>query len=169
MFIHFAKRVYESFFVNCYSSSSDVKLLIALILYYWLINGFLIAREVFADSFKEKHSKILTTILALLQLYCEFGNYSCHMILKRTKEENKGFRGIPRGNMFEYVSAANYFWELATWLTFAITVQTLCSFLFFFIAVGLLTKMAKPKHEGYIKYFGDKYPKSRKIIFPFIL
>ena len=51
--------------------------------------------------------------------------------LRKSKEANKesGYK-IPRGGLFEYVSAANYFGECLEWTGFAIAVWSLSSFAF---------------------------------------
>ncbi len=54
----------------------------------------------------------------------EFGNFHAHVILKNLRPAGTKARGIPRGQLFELVSCANYTWELLAWLAFSIFTQT---------------------------------------------
>lgn len=166
---HFAKRTYESNYVNTYTGEFDITVCFGLVFYYWILYAVIVSYNIFHPDYTNSHSDITVIILAACYLFSEYMNYSCHMILKDLKLKNKGFRGIPEGNMFEYVSCAHYFWELITWIVFFILVGTVSSFLFVIYSLLSMFFMAKSKHEGYLKYFGDKYPKHRKIMIPFLL
>lgn len=76
---------------------------------------------------------------------------------------------IPYGGGFEYVSAPHYFGELVEWVGFAIASNnSLAGWAFFFYSFSNLVPRAIMHHQWYQDYFGDKYPKNRKAVVPFI-
>jgi very-long-chain enoyl-CoA reductase len=52
---------------------------------------------------------------------------------------------------------------------FSILTKNYTAFIFTLFSVVQMTQWALEKHRRYRKEFGDKYPKNRKAIFPFIL
>ncbi|XP_004698460.1 3-oxo-5-alpha-steroid 4-dehydrogenase 1 [Echinops telfairi] len=71
------------------------------------------------------------------------------------------------GGLFEYVTAANYFGEIVEWLGFALAGWSIQSSAFALFTFCNLFRRAEHHHRWYLKKFKD-YPKSRKIIFPYI-
>lgn len=188
MIIHFLKRTYESNFVNIYTGKLDFFFLLSLCFYYWILFAGIVSYYVFSNKYLENNVSIndsnektnlyfhyvdtraLTDVLfALCFLYCEKQNYNCHMILRNLKIKNKGFRGIPEGNMFDYVSSAHYFWELMTWVVFFMIVGHWSAMLLVFYSFTSMFAMAYKKHNSYLSYFKEKYPKDRKIMIPYLL
>ena len=171
--LHYSKRTYETNFVNFYEGSFNIKALFGIVFYYWILFAFIVSMNLFNDEYSKDEanrnkSALVTLVLAACMLFSEFNNYACHNILKNLKKQNNGKRGIPRGNMFEYVSCAHYFWELCTWMCFYLIVGTISSLLFVIYSFASMFTIAYEKHKGYLSYFGDKYPK-RKIMIPFLL
>lgn len=166
---HFTKRTYETNYVNIYSGYLKiVEDFIPFVLYYWILFGFLVSYNIFHPEYTNNSSVFEVILFSSLFLFSEYNNYSCHMILKQLKEKNKGFRGIPKGNLFEYTSCAHYSWELFTWFVFFLLVRTLSSFLFVIYSFISMYLLGKIKHDNYLKTFGKEYP-NRKVIIPFIL
>ena len=91
------------------------------------------------------------------------------MILRNLKLSNAGNRGIPQGNMFDYVANSHYFWELLSWVFFFLFVRNLTSGLFVLFSFFSMAFLAVEKHRNMRNYFGDKYPKNLKAFIPFIL
>ncbi|CDU25447.1 steroid 5alpha-reductase [Sporisorium scitamineum] len=94
---------------------------------------------------------------------------------------------IPRGGLFEYISFPNYVCEWFEWFSFAFaalyslpifthlsakdafaTALSTPPFLFPFVLVCVMAPRAANGHTWYKKTFGDKFPRSRKAILPFI-
>ncbi|KAJ1023198.1 hypothetical protein NDA16_003351 [Ustilago loliicola] len=94
---------------------------------------------------------------------------------------------IPRGGLFEYISFPNYLCEWFEWFSFAFaalyslpifahlsakdaiaTALSTPPFLFPFVLVCLMAPRATNGHAWYKKTFGDRFPRSRKAIIPFL-
>ncbi|GAK67851.1 3-oxo-5-alpha-steroid 4-dehydrogenase [Moesziomyces antarcticus] len=94
---------------------------------------------------------------------------------------------IPRGGLFEYISFPNYLCEWFEWFAFAwaalyslpifahltakdvvATALSTPPFLFPFVLVCLMAPRATNGHKWYKKTFGDKFPRTRKAIVPFV-
>jgi very-long-chain enoyl-CoA reductase len=78
-------------------------------------------------------------------------------------------RGIPYGWGFGLVSCANYFWEALGWIAFSLLTRSWTAYLFTAFSIYQMAEWALKKHRNYRKEFGDKYPRGRKAMFPFIL
>jgi very-long-chain enoyl-CoA reductase len=83
-------------------------------------------------------------------------------------------RRIPRGFLFELVSCPNYTFEILAWLAFSLMTGSLPSLLFCLAGAAQMYQWAKQKHVRYIKDFDgvegrDLYPRSRKVLFPYLL
>lgn len=102
-------------------------------------------------------------------------NLNCHLILKNLRNKSdtvvsaRKVRGIPQGGGFQFVSCANYFWEVASWVFFSIFTRCYTSYFFLGCSFYQMTVWALEKHRRYRKELGDDYPKERKAIIPFIL
>lgn len=165
--IHFLKRLIESNTVNEYKQNGNVDCLtfIGMMIYYPFLSGAVMHYYIFTEV---REFNILSVMCTAGLVISEYGNYTCHQILMNTKKINKGNRGIPRGNLYEYVSCGHYTWEILTWLFFFGITRSLVSFLFLVFSVISMSFLAYGKHANYIKFFGDDYPKNRKRIIPFI-
>lgn len=76
---------------------------------------------------------------------------------------------IPRGGMFEYVSAANYFGEILEWSGFAMACWSLPALAFALYTASNIGPRGYNHHQWYKEHFGKTYPPKRKAIIPFIL
>ncbi|MEE6465353.1 hypothetical protein FKM82_006532 [Ascaphus truei] len=92
--------------------------------------------------------------------------YSDHILRHLRKPGETGYK-IPRGGLFEYVSGANFFGEILQWSGFAIAGWSLPGAAFAIFTALVLTSRAQQHHQWYLEKFED-YPKSRKIILPFL-
>lgn len=105
----------------------------------------------------------------------ELGNFSIHLLLRNLRPAGSKERKIPfptanpLTNLFHLVSCPNYTYEIGSWLGFSLMTQTLSAVLFTFAGAVQMTIWAKQKHRAYKKEFGDKYPKQRKSIIPFLI
>ncbi|KAJ3128786.1 Steroid 5-alpha-reductase det2 [Nowakowskiella sp. JEL0407] len=76
---------------------------------------------------------------------------------------------IPTGYLYEYVSCAPYFAECVEWLGWAIASQRPSAFTFSIFVFANLVPRAISSHKWYLQKFGEKYPKNRKAVIPFLL
>ncbi len=75
---------------------------------------------------------------------------------------------IPRGGMFEYVTAANYFGELTEWIGWAITTLSWSGLVFAVWTFANLGPRANRHHNWYLQQFGAEYPSGRMRMIPFV-
>jgi 3-oxo-5-alpha-steroid 4-dehydrogenase 1 len=76
---------------------------------------------------------------------------------------------IPRGGLFEYISAANYFGEIVEWWGLALFTRGFPQIIFGITTIGLIGIRGWQHHQFYKKTFGRAYPPQRKAIIPFLL
>jgi 3-oxo-5-alpha-steroid 4-dehydrogenase 1 len=88
------------------------------------------------------------------------------MLIKLRKHGNTGYQ-IPKGFLFEYISAPNLLGEIIEWSGFAIMAWNLPALSFAVWTFANLVPRAKDHHNWYKKYFPD-YPARRKAVFPFL-
>lgn len=74
---------------------------------------------------------------------------------------------IPRGGLFNYLSAPNLFGEILEWTGFAILAWSLPAASFAIWTFANLVPRAVAHHQFYLNKFSD-YPKERKAVFPFV-
>lgn len=76
---------------------------------------------------------------------------------------------IPRAGWFQQVSCANYWGEICEWFGYAIMCNSTVSFAFALFTLMFLGCRGVQTHTWYKGRFGDKYPKNRHAIIPYIL
>ena len=168
---HFIKRVLESMFIHVFSRQTmPLKNLAINCTYYWIIFGVSVGYSIFNKGYEEP------TFLPLLRYFfffificAELKNLRCHVILRDLRSNDPENRGIPFGEGFEFVSCANYFWEIMAWISFSIFVNHWSAYIFTICGFYILRIWALKKHKEYLKSFGDKYPKNRKAFIPFLI
>lgn len=170
--LHYLKRVLESMFLHEFSRyTMPLKNLLINCTYYWGVYGLVCGYFLFLSDSTNSNSHFLGDfkyVLVLLFLLSEYKNYVCHKILKDLKSENNGQRGIPKGDAFEFVSCANYFYESCSWMFFSLFANHLSCYVFWIFGTFIMASWANDRHRSYLKTFGEKYPKNRKRIIPFI-
>ncbi|XP_072880473.1 3-oxo-5-alpha-steroid 4-dehydrogenase 1 [Hemitrygon akajei] len=92
--------------------------------------------------------------------------HSDHILRNLRKPGETGYK-IPRGGLFEYVTAANFFGETVEWIGFAIACWSLPSAAFALFTFFMLLARGRHHHRWYLEKFED-YPKTRKILIPSI-
>jgi 3-oxo-5-alpha-steroid 4-dehydrogenase 1 len=75
---------------------------------------------------------------------------------------------IPRGGLFEAVSAPNLFGEIVQWSGFALMTWNLAGLSFAVWTASNLIPRAISHHKWYRAHFAD-YPQGRKAVIPFVL
>jgi len=97
-----------------------------------------------------------------------FGNIHSDSILRNLRKPGESGYKIPRGGVFEYVSAANYFCEALEWTGFAIASWNFPAAAFATYTLANLLPRGLSHHQWYKNKFDD-YPKNRKAFIPFLL
>ncbi|XP_004380331.1 3-oxo-5-alpha-steroid 4-dehydrogenase 1 [Trichechus manatus latirostris] len=92
--------------------------------------------------------------------------HSDHILRTLRKPGETGYK-IPRGGLFEYVTAANFFGEIVEWCGYALASWSAQAGTFAFFTLCVLATRAEEHHRWYLEKFED-YPKSRKMLFPFL-
>ncbi|XP_067148516.1 3-oxo-5-alpha-steroid 4-dehydrogenase 1 isoform X2 [Apteryx mantelli] len=115
-----------------------------------------------------KPTPFFTFVLALL--FCVYNGYLQGRSLSNYAKYPSTWLKEPffiAGGMFEYVTGANFFGEILEWFGFALACCTIQSLAFALCTLFILGSRAKQHHQWYLEKFED-YPKSRKILIPFV-
>jgi len=104
-------------------------------------------------------------------IYCvgAFINLQSHHILRSLRKPGESGYKIPKGGMFEYVSAANYFGEVVEWGGYALASWSLPALAFFLHSVCFLGSRSIHHHKFYQDKFKGEYPRRRKAFIPYLL
>eukprot|EP01065_Artemidia_motanka_P042628 TRINITY_DN5758_c0_g1_i1.p4 TRINITY_DN5758_c0_g1~~TRINITY_DN5758_c0_g1_i1.p4 ORF type:complete len:110 (+),score=36.34 TRINITY_DN5758_c0_g1_i1:539-868(+) len=76
---------------------------------------------------------------------------------------------VPQGALFNFVAQPNYLGEIIEWGGFAIMTQSLAAAAFVLWSCANLVPTALNVDRWYRREFGEKYPRQRRAIVPFIL
>ncbi len=93
--------------------------------------------------------------------------HSDHIIRTLRQPGDTAFH-IPRGGLFESVTAANYFGELTEWVGWAIMTWSWAGLVFAVWTFANLAPRAHRHHHWYREQFGAAYPAHRKRLIPFV-
>ena len=76
---------------------------------------------------------------------------SCHILLANLRPPGQTAYVIPRGYAFDYITCANYTFEILGWVMFAFATRTLTAFLFIAAGAYQMAVWAKAKHARMLK------------------
>ena len=118
-------------------------------------------------------NKVLFWIGALMWLFGFIGNiHSDEVVLALRKNKECGEKRYyipPAKGMHKYVASPNYACEIFEWLGLCVAsgfrTGPVCFWLW---TVANLAPRARTNYKWYVQTFGDKYPKDRKVLIPFI-
>ena len=96
-----------------------------------------------------------------------FLNQQSDHILRSLRAPGETAHRIPRGGLFEWVTAANYCGEFVEWTGWALACQTTAALSFAVYTFANLGPRAVSYHRWYLDKFED-YPKDRKAMIPLI-
>ncbi len=173
---HFTKRLYENHYVHIHRVEfKPIKDLIINCSYYQIFT-FLIARNLLnGDTCIREIGVIKGVICALAWICFEYGNFSAHLALRRTKLQNGmekaipfPFSDLPLSKAFDWISCPNYTFEALSWFAFAVFADIWAAYAFAAAGFAIMASWAIEKHAHYNKHFRD-YPTHRKAILPYIL
>lgn len=169
---HYAKRLYETFFVHQFSHATmPLFNLIKNCMYYWCFAGYV---GYFVNHPLYTNPPVMQTCLALgFSLVCQLANYKCHVILSHLRPPGSKEYVIPKGFLFNYITCPNYTAEILGWVGFTIATQTLAAGLFTLVGAAQMAQWAIGKHARLRKIFNGKdgmpkYPR-RWIMLPPVL
>ena len=89
------------------------------------------------------------------------------VLLNLRKPGDPGYY-IPTGGLFTWVSAANFFGEIVEWAGWAIASGSLPGAAFAVFTLCNIGPRGAQHHAWLQQKFGDKYPRQRKAVIPFI-
>jgi 3-oxo-5-alpha-steroid 4-dehydrogenase 1 len=96
-------------------------------------------------------------------------NLHADAVLRALRRPGETGYSIPVGGAFDYVSGANFAGEIVEWAGFALAANSLPAFAFFVFTAANIGPRALQHHQWYLQKFGDKYPKDRRALVPFLL
>lgn len=106
--------------------------------------------------------------VALWMLGFGINIHSDYTLSHLRKPGETGYK-IPFGGAFNYVSGANFFGEIVEWTGFAIASGAPVAWAFAIFTACNIGPRAIEHHRWYLRTFGEKYPKRRKALIPFVL
>lgn len=170
--IHYLKRELETLFVHRFSHATmPYTNLFKNCAYYW---GFAAWVAFFVNHplYTPPEEDLFYTGMCLFYLM-EMGNLSSHITLRSLRPRGTRVRRIPHGGLFEFVTCPNYTYEIMSWVGFNLMTKTVAGMLFMAAGAFQMLIWAQNKHRNYKKEFDGKdgkalYPKTRKILIPFI-
>jgi len=89
-------------------------------------------------------------------------------VLRRLRGPGETGYRIPRGGLYELVSAPNYLGEIVEWLGWALATWSFAGLSFALFTIANLLPRALSHHAWYRRTFAD-YPRKRRAIIPLIL
>jgi very-long-chain enoyl-CoA reductase len=102
----------------------------------------------------------------------ELGNHRCHRLLATLRRPGENARPIPHGFLFEWVSCPHYFFEITTWVGFALLAPSLPTLSFLALGAIILGVWGWQRHRDYRRRFaggdGPPYPPRRRAVVPFV-
>jgi len=165
---HYTKRILESIFVHEFGTlTMPVFNLFKNCAYYW---GFAAAVG-FNVNIPNENELASWHLVIGFPWFCIFMilNLICHLKLKYLRPKGSNAFVIPHGFLFEYITCPNYFCEIMTWVGFNIlTGFTIAGVAFNIVGTLQMLQWATERKKKFVKLFGDKWPKERYILFPFI-
>ncbi|KAJ3225147.1 3-oxo-5a-steroid 4- dehydrogenase [Chytriomyces hyalinus] len=171
---HFLKREFETLFIHKFSNDTmPLRNLPKNCAHYWVLGGLFLAAPIYRPGFVGFlgggiPESMLNGLLGFF-FYAQFSNLITHKILSDLRPPGSRVRKIPFGYGFNYVSCPNYFFEILGWVAITALNGSLVTLLFAVVGAVQMYVWAVKKHKRYLKEFGDKYPRNRKILVPFLL
>lgn len=88
-------------------------------------------------------------------------------VLRNLRKPGETGYKIPRGGLYERISAPNYFGEILEWVGWAVATWSLAGLSFAVFTLTNLAPRARTNHRWYQETFPD-YPKQRRALIPFV-
>ncbi|TPX71702.1 hypothetical protein SpCBS45565_g00902 [Spizellomyces sp. 'palustris'] len=182
--LHYFNRVFVYTYRAPHMSPTRIEIVLAAILFN-LVNGTwngAVARKYAGEAIREydKRASLCCGIaLFLWGMYVNIISDNELMRLRRQKAphqqgsvtlSNGRKYFIPEEYMHRFVSCANYFGEIVEWTGYALLMDGETAALGFWVwTLANLIPRAVQTNKWYRRTFGEKYPKNRKAVIPFVL
>lgn len=169
---HFAKRILETFFVHEFSHGTmPIANLFRNCGYYW---SFAAAISYFINHPKYTSPPLLRVQLGFaLACVCQLLNAYAHVVLSKLRADGSRGYKIPFSLLagFDYVTCANYMWEISGWFWFNVATQSLMGGVFMLCGAFQMAIWANAKHARLRKIFDGKegrakYPRRWRMLPP---
>ncbi|KAI5448938.1 3-oxo-5a-steroid 4- dehydrogenase [Naganishia albida] len=174
--LHYLKRELETIFVHKFSHATmPFRNIFKNCGHYWLLCGVSTAVTLYRPAYSA--SALRGTVFddfnwigmwTAAWVWAECSNLLTHLNLRNIRTPPGQPRKFPKGYGFDYVTCANYLFESCAWVAISIMTCDPAMILFTAVSAGQMAEWAAKKHRVYKKEHGDKYPKNRKRMIPFI-
>eukprot|EP00128_Syssomonas_multiformis_P014918 Colp12_sorted_trinity150504_noHs@19459 len=180
MLAQVARRAYECLYVSVYSDAKmhifhyllGVSFYVMTALSAVVDSPFLCITDVMHYHNYWRPHPVLSSVAACIFAYSSYKQNKAAKILAGLRERRGSEKSysIPKGDLFDYVSSPHFLAEMFIYLSLVIVTRggSLCVWLLFAFVVANQTVAALSTHEWYQSRFGDKYPKTRKALVPFL-
>ena len=171
--LHYAKRILETFLVHEFSHGTmPVANLFRNCGYYWTFAAFIsyfINHPLYTSPPRERVVGAFSAALV-----CQALNLYSHVVLSRLRSDGSKAYKIPRSFLagFNFVTCANYMWEILGWACFNVATQSLFGIVFMLCGAAQMSAWAAAKHARLRKTFDgkegrEKYPRRWRLLPPF--
>ena len=170
---HYAKRILETFLVHEFSHGTmPIANLFRNCGYYWSFAAF-IAYFVNHPLYTSPPEGRVRAAFAVA-CACQALNAYSHVVLSKLRADgSKGYK-IPYSLLagFNFVTCANYMWEILGWAAFNVATQTLAGVVFNICGAAQMAQWAAAKHARLRREFDGKngkakYPRRWRMLPPF--
>lgn len=166
--IHYIHRAFIYTFFRQKSCNDTNLSVVAMAFCFTAINGYLTAKFALFENLQENTSAISLLVGVALFAFGFTLNYNAdEILLNLRKPGDKGYY-IPFGWPYKYVSCPNYLGEIIEWTGLFLAFRTLAGAAFVVNTCSNLVPRAVSTHKWYLNKFGDKYPRERTAIVPFL-
>ncbi|KAJ6589101.1 3-oxo-5-alpha-steroid 4-dehydrogenase-domain-containing protein [Mycena capillaripes] len=177
--MHFLKREFETFFVHRFSHATmPFRNIFKNSAHYWILSGVFLAYDIYRPGFSAPavagtwRDGPLLKVGWAIWAYAELSNFAVHLHLRGLRPAGTTTRAVPMGYGFSApfrLAFPNYFFEFVAWAAVSAMSGSVAAAFFTGVSTLQMALWAMKKHATYKKEFGDKYPRSRKAMFPGIL
>ncbi|KAJ7074489.1 3-oxo-5-alpha-steroid 4-dehydrogenase-domain-containing protein [Mycena amicta] len=145
--------------------------------HYHVLSGLFLAYDAYRPGFSQQavagtwRDGPLLKVGWAIWAFAELSNLHTHLTLRSLRPAGTTTRAVPTGYGFSApfrLTSPNYFFETLAWsAVFLMSGSPACA-LFIVVSFAQMASWAKKKHGAYKKEFGDKYPRGRKALIPYI-
>ena len=171
---HFLRRIFETLFVQNfeikyekYSTRKKIKKMsvfsfIKGFIYYWGILSHFCGNSILSVTYTPYFESFNVYLLfILLYIHLEIKNLSCHLILSENDSSYMKLNNIPKGEGFDLITCANYFWEFSAFVILSVIILDWRMFIFIIVTFFRMKNIAVKRHKRLLKknekYYIDKY------------